>query len=141
MRTPPSLQNIYKELQADLGISIADHGCLENWAKQGVLLLNATLTVEGGKPESHANIGWHTFTDKIIQVINEEKEGVVFLLWGAHAQRKGAVIDPIKHYVLKCPHPSPFSANRGFFGCKHFSKTNAYLKKQGKSEINWDVMR
>lgn len=136
---PPSLQNIFKELQNDLNIPIPNHGCLEKWAKQGVLLLNAVLTVEAGKAHSHANIGWEKFTDKIIQVINDEKEGVVFLLWGSPAQQKGAIIDPLKHFVLKAPHPSPLSAHRGFLGCKHFSKTNELLKKLDKTPIDWNL--
>ncbi len=137
IQPPPSLQNIFKELQKDLGIHPAIHGCLESWAKQGVLLLNTVLTVEAGKAHSHANIGWETFTDKIIQTLNTHKENLVFLLWGAHAQKKGEMIDAKKHHILKAPHPSPLSANRGFFGCGHFSKTNDFLKKAGKTPIDW----
>lgn len=137
VRIPPSLQNIYKEIKDDIGTSIPEQGNLERWAKQGVLLLNATLTVEAGKPGSHQGIGWETFTDAIIQKISKEKEHVVFLLWGKYAQDKGAHIDIEKHLVLKAPHPSPFSAYTGFLGCKHFSKTNEYLKQHGKEPIEW----
>jgi uracil-DNA glycosylase len=136
---PPSLQNILKEIHDDLGVALPNHGCLEKWAKQGVLLLNASLTVEAGKPQSHANIGWETFTDKIIKVLNEQREGLIFLLWGSPAQRKGQMIDPTRHTILKAPHPSPLSAHRGFFGCKHFSKVNELLRKQGKKEIDWSL--
>lgn len=137
---PPSLKNIFKELHRDLNIPIPQHGCLEKWAKQGVLLLNTSLTVEAGKPQSHAEIGWEKFTDKVIQVINDEKEGIVFLLWGSPAQRKGAMIDPNRHYILKTTHPSPLSAHRGFLGCKHFSKTNAWLKQRGVDAIDWSLL-
>lgn len=136
-RLPPSLQNIYKEIESDLGLKPENHGDLSRWAKQGVLLLNATLTVEKGKAGSHQNHGWEEFTDAVIEVINEEKEHVVFILWGKYAQNKGAVIDESKHLVIRSPHPSPFSANRGFFGSKPFSKTNEYLKKYGQKEIDW----
>lgn len=136
---PPSLRNIYKELEADLGLPTPDHGCLQSWAEQGVLLLNATLTVEHSKAGSHQNKGWEQFTDKIIQLLNEQREGVVFLLWGSYAQNKGQFIDRQKHLVLQAPHPSPFSANRGFFGCKHFSKANAYLEARGEKAIDWRV--
>lgn len=140
IKTPPSLVNIYKELQTDIeGFSIPQHGFLENWAKQGVLLLNTVLTVEGGKAHSHAKCGWETFTDKVVAAINEQKQGVVFLLWGAHAQKKGAMIDTSKHHVLKAPHPSPLSAHRGFLGCRHFSQTNTLLQQQGLPSINWQV--
>ena len=134
---PPSLVNIFKELQQDLNIPPPRHGCLNGWASQGVLLLNATLTVEAGKAGSHQNKGWEIFTDKVIHLLNTEREHLVFMLWGAFAQRKGAFIDTQKHLVLKAPHPSPFSADRGFFGCAHFSKANTYLKAHGKEEINW----
>ena len=137
--TPPSLQNIFKELHDDLSIPIPNHGCLENWAKQGVLLLNTSLTVEAGKPQSHATIGWEKFTDKVIQILNSEKQGLIFLLWGSPAQRKAEMIDPTKHYILKAPHPSPLSAHRGFLGCKHFSKANELLRKMGKKEIDWQL--
>lgn len=136
---PPSLQNIFQELHSDLGMPIPKNGCLEKWAKQGVLLLNASLTVEASKPQSHAKIGWEIFTDKVIRVLNEEKQGLIFILWGSPAQQKGAMIDPTRHYILKAPHPSPLSAHRGFFGCKHFSKTNELLRKQGKTEIDWSL--
>ncbi len=136
---PPSLQNIFKEIHDDLGLPIPKQGHLDKWAKQGVLLLNTALSVEAGKPQSHANIGWHQFTDKIIEKINQEKEGVVFLLWGSPAQKKAALIDSQKHYILKAAHPSPLSAHRGFFGCKHFSKTNEILKKLGKEPIDWSL--
>lgn len=133
---PPSLRNIFIELKNDLGITIPTQGSLMNWAKQGVLLLNAVLTVEAGKPQSHSNIGWEIFTDNLIQILNTKKDKLVFLLWGAYAQRKGEMIDPTKHCILKAAHPSPFSV-KGFFGCKHFSKTNAFLKKVGQEPIEW----
>jgi uracil-DNA glycosylase len=135
--TPPSLQNIYKEIKNDLGTDIPASGNLERWAKQGVLLLNASLTVEAAKPASHQGWGWETFTDAIIEKISREKEHVVFLLWGKYAQDKGGKIDTARHLVLKAPHPSPFSAHSGFFGCKHFSKTNEYLTAHGKKPIAW----
>lgn len=134
---PPSLQNIFKELRRDVGTPYPTSGCLESWAQQGVLLLNTTLTVEEGKPQSHAEIGWSIFTDKVISILNEEKEGLIFLLWGAYAQRKAAMIDPIRHHILMAPHPSPLSAHRGFLGCGHFSKTNELLAKQGLPPISW----
>jgi uracil-DNA glycosylase len=134
---PPSLENIFKELKSDLGISRPDHGCLVSWAKQGVLLLNATLSVQAGQAGSHQNKGWENFTDHVIQYLNSSKENIVFLLWGSYAQKKGAIIDKKKHLVLEAPHPSPLSSYRGFFGCKHFSKTNSYLVKNGKAPIDW----
>ena len=134
---PPSLQNIYKELQDDLGLPRPSHGCLTHWAEQGVLLLNAVLTVEEGKAGAHAGKGWEGFTDRVIQVLNDEREHLVFLLWGAYAQAKGKMIDTSKHRVLKAPHPSPLSAHRGFFGSKPFSKTNDYLVRQGIAPIDW----
>lgn len=137
MRFPPSLLNIFKEIREDLGKPIPTSGDLERWAKQGVLLLNATLTVKANSPGSHQNKGWETFTDAVIKKISDEKEGIVFLLWGAYAQKKGEIIDRNKHLVLMSAHPSPFSADRGFFGCKHFSKANAYLKSKGRQEIDW----
>ncbi|MEM9340545.1 MAG: uracil-DNA glycosylase [Bacteroidota bacterium] len=137
VRSPPSLQNIFKEIQSDLGIPFPPNGNLERWADQGVLLLNATLTVRASQAGSHQNKGWEEFTDAVLRRVSENKEGVVFLLWGAYAQKKGAFIDQHKHLVLKAAHPSPFSANNGFFGCKHFSKTNQYLVSKGLKSINW----
>lgn len=137
VRMPPSLVNIFKEIRDDLGKPMPTSGNLQRWAKQGVLLLNATLTVRASSPGSHQNKGWETFTDAVIRKISEEKEHIVFLLWGSYAQKKGEIIDRKKHFVLLSPHPSPFSADRGFFGNKHFSKTNEYLKSQGLQEIDW----
>lgn len=137
MRMPPSLQNIFKEIHMDVGKPIPLSGDLGRWAKQGVLLLNATLTVRSAEPGSHQKKGWETFTDAVIKKISDEKENVVFLLWGAYAQKKGEIINRSKHYVLMSAHPSPFSADRGFFGGKHFSKTNEYLKSKGLKEIEW----
>lgn len=139
IKTPPSLVNIYNELETNLGISPANHGYLESWAEQGVLLLNAVLTVEDSKANAHQGKGWELFTDKIIEVINIECEHVVFLLWGSYAQKKGAIIDSERHLVLKAPHPSPLSAHRGFFGCQHFSQANDYLKQQTKTPIEWQL--
>lgn len=136
-KIPPSLRNIYKELQSDIGKEIPTSGNLEHWAKQGVLLLNATLTVEEGQAGFHQGWGWETFTDKVIKTISKQKEHVVFLLWGKYAQDKANLIDESKHLILKSTHPSPLSAHRGFLGCKHFSKTNEYLKKHSISEIKW----
>ncbi len=133
---PPSLQNIFKEIKSDLGV-LPSVGNLDSWARQGVLLLNATLTVVAGTAGSHQKKGWETFTDAVIKVISEKKEHVVFLLWGRYAQEKGTVIDESKHLVLRAPHPSPFSVHSGFFGCKHFSKTNEYLESNGMKTINW----
>ena len=138
IKPPPSLVNIFKEIKTDLGIDPPNYGNLEKWAKQGVLLLNASLTVNEGEPNSHAQCGWHIFTDAVIKKISDEKEGVVFLLWGKFAQNKEALIDTSKHFVLKTAHPSPFSVDR-FFGCKHFSKTNELLKQQGKQTIDWNL--
>ncbi len=134
---PPSLVNIYKELKSDLGIDPPDHGYLTPWADQGVLLLNATLSVEAGRAGSHQGKGWEQFTDAIIEALNREREGIVFVLWGSYAQKKGAFIDTRKHLVLKGPHPSPLSAYRGFFGCKHFSKINEFLTARGETPIDW----
>ncbi|MFP3013756.1 MAG: uracil-DNA glycosylase [Arsenophonus sp. NC-XBC3-MAG3] len=135
---PPSLVNMYKELAKDIiDFQYPDHGYLVSWGKQGVFLLNTVLTVEQGKAHSHMHLGWEKFTDKVIAVINQYCVGVVFLLWGSHAQKKGKFIDNQKHLVLKAPHPSPLSAHRGFFGCRHFSKTNETLIKQGLRPINW----
>jgi len=136
---PPSLKNIFKELHSDLGVSKPKHGCLIPWAKQGVFLLNTTLTVKKGHPGSHQNKGWEVFTDQVIHLLNNERENLVFMLWGSFAQKKGHFIDSQKHLVLKAPHPSPFSAHRGFFGCSHFSKANAYLKEKGHLEIDWSL--
>ena len=138
IKVPPSLRNIYKELTTDIpGFIAPEHGYLSSWAKQGVLMINTVLTVEEGKAHSHAKLGWETFTDKVIQTVNEQCAGVVFLLWGSHAQRKGAMIDNQRHHILTAAHPSPLSAYRGFFGCQHFSKTNAILAEQGKQGIDW----
>lgn len=137
VRIPPSLQNIYKEIHDDIGSDIPTTGNLEHWATQGVLLLNATLTVEAHKPGSHQGLGWEQFTDAVIQKLSDEKEHIVFLLWGKYAQDKGHTIDASKHLILKAPHPSPFSAHSGFFGCRHFSKTNEYLKQHGEKPIKW----
>ncbi len=134
---PPSLQNIFKEISDDLGIRMSGKGNLEPWARQGVLLLNATLTVRGHQAGSHQKRGWELFTDAAIKAVSEKCEGVVFLLWGAYAQAKEGLIDKSKHYILKAPHPSPLSAHRGFGGCKHFSKTNEILVSQNKEPINW----
>jgi len=134
---PPSLKNIFKEIEDDLGKPFPKSGNLERWAEQGVLLLNATLTVQANTAGSHQKKGWEEFTDAIIKHISDEKDHVVFILWGAYAQKKGSVIDTKKHLVLQSAHPSPFSAYNGFFGNKHFSKTNAYLKSVGKKEIEW----
>lgn len=136
---PPSLINIFKELQSDVGITPAVSGNLENWAAQGVLLLNASLTVRKNEPGSHSKIGWIDFTDAVIKKISAQKKGVVFLLWGKFAQDKQALIDETKHHVLKAAHPSPFSADKGFFGCKHFSKTNDYLVREGLQPIDWKL--
>lgn len=137
--TPPSLVNIYKELESDLAIKPARHGCLTHWAEQGVLLLNSVLTVENAQAASHQGKGWERFTDKVISILNEKKSGLVFLLWGSYAQKKGRFIDRNKHLVLQSPHPSPLSAYRGFLGNKHFSQTNVYLEKQGQQSIAWKI--
>ncbi|AWK82753.1 uracil-DNA glycosylase [Photobacterium damselae] len=140
VKTPPSLANMYKELATDIeGFTIPDHGYLQSWAEQGVLLLNTVLTVEQGNAHSHAKIGWETFTDKVIEHIDQECEGVIFLLWGAHAQKKGKKINTQKHHILKSAHPSPLSAYRGFFGCQHFSQTNTLLQAMNKTPITWQV--
>ena len=133
---PPSLVNIFKEIKSDMNIEPPIHGDLSNWSRQGVLLLNSVLTVEKGNPASHAGRGWEVFTDKIIEILNK-RDGLVFLLWGAHAQKKGLTIDRRRHLVLEAPHPSPLSAHRGFFGCKHFSKTNKFLRERRDLEIQW----
>ena len=134
---PPSLDNIFKEIQRDLGIARPDHGCLLPWARQGVLLLNAVLTVERGLAGSHAGKGWEGFTDDCIDALNRERENLVFLLWGSYAQQKGRLIDRQRHLVLKAPHPSPLSAHRGFMGCGHFSRANDYLQDRGQGRIDW----
>jgi uracil-DNA glycosylase len=136
---PPSLVNIFKELHSDLGISIPEHGNLEKWADQGVLLINATLTVRKGQAGSHQNRGWESFTNRVIEVVSQEKSGVVFLLWGRFAQAKESLIDGNKHLILKAAHPSPLSAYNGFFGCKHFALANEYLLQHGKTEIDWSL--
>lgn len=140
VKTPPSLVNIYKELAVDIdGFVIPNHGTLTSWAEQGVLLLNTVLTVEQGNAHSHAKWGWERFTDAVINAVNTHQQGVVFLLWGSHAQKKGMQIDTGKHHVLCAPHPSPLSAHRGFLGCQHFSQTNQLLISQNKSPVNWQV--
>jgi len=135
---PPSLVNIYKELHKDIGMPIPSTGNLTKWTEQGVFLLNAILTVRANEPASHAKIGWMDFTDAVIRKISDEKKGIVFLLWGKFAQEKQVLIDETKHYVLKASHPSPFSADKGFFGCKHFSRTNELLMKEGMAPIDWN---
>lgn len=140
VKPPPSLVNIFKEIAADLGVSMpAGHGDLSSWAKQGVLLLNASLTVRANEPGSHAKIGWMTFTDSVIQSLSEKKSGLVFMLWGKFAQEKASLIDAQKHYILQAAHPSPFSADKGFFGCRHFSKANEWLMKKGLDPIDWQL--
>lgn len=139
VKPPPSLANIYKEIQNDLGIKIPNHGNLESWAKQGILLLNSSLTVRAHEAGSHAKFGWQIFTDAVVRKLSERKKGLVFLLWGSPAQKKGAVIDTNHHHILKAPHPSPLSAHGGFFGCKHFSKTNELLKNMGQKPIDWQL--
>jgi len=136
---PPSLLNIFKELSSDLGIPPPAHGCLEEWARQGVLLLNASLTVRAGSPQSHAGLGWERFTDRIIRELATRREHLVFMLWGSSAQKKGAVVDRSKHLVLTAPHPSPHSAHRGFLGCRHFSQANAYLEQHKLGVIDWGL--
>ena len=139
VKTPPSLANIYREVYSDLGITEPGHGSLQSWADQGVLLLNAVLTVERGQAGSHQGKGWETFTDAVVQKLNDKREGLVFMLWGAYAQKKGAFIDRRKHLVLKAPHPSPLSAHRGFLGCRHFSRANDYLGRHGQPPIDWSL--
>ena len=137
--TPPSLRNIYKEIASDLGGSIPTHGNLIQWANQGVLLLNSVLSVQQGQAASHQGKGWEQFTDKIIEILNRESENLVFMLWGAYAQKKGQSIDKQRHLVLSAPHPSPLSAHRGFLGCKHFSQANAYFQSLGQADIDWQI--
>jgi len=139
IRKPPSLINIFKEIESDLGINAPEHGNLESWARQGVLLLNATLTVRANQAGSHQKKGWENFTDAVIQKISTNNSNIVFLLWGNYAQAKQSLIDPTRHYVLKAAHPSPFSAHNGFFGCRHFSQTNEILRQLGQPEINWGL--
>lgn len=139
VKPPPSLVNIYKELHEDIGVPIPSHGNLTHWAEQGVLLLNASLTVRANEPMSHAKIGWADFTDAVIKKVSDDKRNVVFLLWGKFAQEKQVLIDETKHLVLKAAHPSPYSANAGFFGCRHFSKANAYLMEHGIDPIDWKL--
>ncbi|MEA1079438.1 uracil-DNA glycosylase [Marinobacter qingdaonensis] len=136
---PPSLVNIFKEIDSDLGIPAPDHGCLQPWADQGVLLLNSVLTVVQGEAGAHQGQGWETFTDRVIETVNREREGVVFLLWGSYARKKGRHIDRQRHLVLEGPHPSPLSAYRGFFGCRHFSQTNDWLQQKGQPSIDWTL--
>ncbi len=137
IQPPPSLINIFKEQRDDLGITMPATGNLEKWAKQGVLLLNASLTVEANKPMSHSQIGWHLFTDEVIRLLSAKRENLIFLLWGRFAQNKETLIDTGKHKVLKAAHPSPLSAHNGFFGCRHFSKTNSLLREWGEKPIDW----
>ena len=139
VRVPPSLDNIFKEIQRDLGIARPDHGCLLPWARRGVLLLNAVLTVEEGRAGSHQGKGWEGFTDHVVEVLNREREGLVFMLWGSYAQAKGKVIDPQRHRVLRSTHPSPLSAHRGFLGCGHFSAANDYLARRGGGPVDWSL--
>ncbi|MDR1835420.1 MAG: uracil-DNA glycosylase [Fusobacteriaceae bacterium] len=139
VRIPPSLLNMYKELQTEYGYKIPNNGCLIPWSRQGVLLLNTSLTVRQGQPNSHANAGWEIFTDQIIRLLNEKDEPVVFLLWGANARKKRDFIDQSRHFILEAPHPSPMSAHYGFFGCGHFRKTNEILRRLGKEEIHWEI--
>jgi uracil-DNA glycosylase len=136
---PPSLQNIFAEIQRDLGLPIPDSGCLQSWAEQGVLLLNSVLTVEAGRAGSHQSKGWEPFTDAIIDALSQQRLGLVFMLWGSYAQAKGRVIDRNRHCVLKAPHPSPLSAYRGFMGCGHFSAANRYLQGEGQIPIDWQL--
>jgi uracil-DNA glycosylase len=136
---PPSLKNIYKELHADIGCEIPNHGCLTEWTKQGVLLLNTVLTVQAGKPNSHKGLGWERFTDRVIEILNERKTPVVFILWGRFAQQKEQLITSPWHFIIKSPHPSPFSAYSGFFGSKPFFRTNEFLRQIGHKEIDWTI--
>jgi uracil-DNA glycosylase len=139
VRVPPSLQNMFKEIEACLGIPRPDHGCLTPWADRGVLLLNAVLTVEAGQAASHQGKGWEAFTDAAIDALNRERDGLVFLLWGSHAQKKGQLIDGKRHLILRSVHPSPLSAHRGFLGCGHFAQANAYLESHGEAPIDWSL--
>jgi len=139
VEVPPSLKNIFTEINNELGINIPNHGCLISWAKQGVLLLNTILTVREGQPQSHKNIGWLAFTNEIIRLLSEKRSGLIFMLWGRNAIDKKSLIDETKHHVLTCAHPSPLSAYNGFFGCGHFIKCNEILKREGKKEIDWSI--
>lgn len=139
VRVPPSLQNIFKEIEGSLGIPRPAHGCLTSWADQGVLLLNAVLTVEAGQAGSHQKKGWEGFTDAAIEALNRERNGLVFMLWGSHAQKKGQLIDASRHLILRSVHPSPLSAHRGFLGCGHFAEANAYLEAEGEAPIDWSL--
>ena len=139
IKIPPSLANIYKEIESDLGVKMPLHGNLNSWAKQGVLLLNTLLTVENGNPMAHKNLGWDKFTDHVIDLISEKRENVVFILWGSAAHKKAQNVDPQKHYILKTVHPSPLSSYRGFFGCKHFSLCNEFLKSKNLTAIDWKI--
>lgn len=139
VKIPPSLQNIYKELNQDVGITIPEHGNLLHWAKQGVLLLNTVLTVREKQPHSHKGKGWEVFTDEVIRLLNQREEPLVFLLWGKHAQQKRSMLDESKHFILSSPHPSPFSAHKGFYGSRHFSKTNYFLENKGFNPIDWQI--
>jgi uracil-DNA glycosylase len=139
VKAPPSLQNIFKELHDDLGCPIPNHGCLEHWAKQGVLLLNAVLTVRASQPNSHRGLGWERFTDAIIAALNRRERPLAFILWGRQAQEKAAFIDSSRHFVIRSPHPSPYSAHQGFFGSRPFSKVNAFLRSIGQREIDWRI--
>lgn len=137
VRVPPSLNNIFREIERDLGVARPDHGCLVPWAERGVLLLNSVLSVEQGVAGAHRKQGWEGFTDTVIDVLNREREGLVFLLWGSYAQAKGRLVDTSRHLVLRAPHPSPLSAHRGFIGCGHFSAANRYLEQHGKAAVDW----
>lgn len=139
VKPPPSLRNLFLELNNDLGITLPNHGCLTRWAQQGVLLLNTSLSVVEGKPQSHAKIGWSVFTDAVIKQLNNHPLPLVFLLWGRHAEKKGLGVDGTRHLVLTAPHPSPFSAHQGFFGCRHFSKANDFLKAKGRIPVDWSL--
>ena len=139
VKPPPSLVNIYKELERDLGLQVPEHGCLQCWADQGVLLLNSVLSVEAGRAASHQGKGWEQFTDKVVALLNEQRKGLVFMLWGAYAQKKGQYIDSDRHLVLRSVHPSPLSAHRGFIGCGHFSQTNQWLNAKGDALIDWSI--
>ena len=139
VKVPPSLRNIYKEINAEFGYPIPAHGNLDAWAERGVLLLNSVLSVESGRAASHQGQGWETFTDRVIDTVNQQRQGVVFMLWGSYAQRKGAYIDTQRHCVLKAPHPSPLSAHRGFFGCGHFKACNDYLVERGEAPVDWQL--